>query len=241
MSTIVNITAFSCTSNNESFVTSNSGWTTNSTNPPFGTDIFRVQNSGSPVSAYPSDGAPSIGYLYNTAPGSANQTVRATYRRVGTLVTDQFLYIAARMSTGDDWIAAAYVADAGGVTTGTVTLVKCVNGTRTTLMTQSGVGALASAGTSGTLELRVSGTAPTISVSAWWNAIQAGSTQTVTDATLDATGFVGFFNRVDVVGEGTGVHLTTFYAEDDTSSGTTAGPLVGSKLTNGLLFRGLIG
>jgi hypothetical protein len=216
MSVIVDIAAFSCTTNNESLVTSNPGWSTNSTTPPFGTDIFQVQNSASPVSAYPVTGAPSIGYLRDETPGSANQTVRATLRRVGTLTADQYLYIGARMSAGDDSVSVGYVGDNGGDTSGTVVIYQTVNGTRTQLGSNiTGVGGLGSVGATGVLELRVSGSAPTISVSAWWNGTQVGTTQTITDSTLDAVGKVGFFNRVTAVTETTGVHVTTFYAEDD--------------------------
>lgn len=241
MSVIVNITAFNCTTDTESLVTSNSGWTTTSASP-YGTDIFRVQNAASPVSAYPADGTPSLGYLRTETPGSANQIVQATLRRVGTLVTDQFLYIGARMSAGDDNISAAYCADAGGDTSGTIVIYQTVNGTRTQLgSTITGVGALGSTGATGVLELRVSGSSPTISVSAWWNGVQAGSTQTVTSSVLDAVGTVGMFNRVNSVGSVGGVHITTFYAEDDSGGGATQANLINSNLLSGRLLRGLKG
>lgn len=216
MAVIVNITAFGCTTDGESLFVTNPGWTTNSTSP-YGVSVFRTQNAASPVSAYPADGAPSLAYTRDEVPGSANQIVRATLRRVGALVTDQFTYIGARMSSGDDHIGVTYCADAAGDTSGVIAMYQCVNGTRTQLGSNiTGVGGLGSVGSTGTLELRVSGSAPTISVSGWWNGVQAGTTQTVTDSTLDAVGFVGMFNRVTQATSTTGVHLTTFYAEDDT-------------------------
>jgi hypothetical protein len=232
MSVIVNITAFNCSSNTEAFSVSNSGWTTNSTSEPFGTDVFRVQNSSSPVSAYPDDAAPSFGYLNDATPGSANQTVRATYYRRGTLVTDQFTYIAARMSSGDDWIAASYCADSGGDTSGRIVIVTCIDGSRLTVFDQSSVGALGSTGASGILELVVSGQSPNISALVKWNGSQVGSTVTGLSGTqINGIGKVGFFNRVEFASEAGGTHLTTFYAEDDTASGTA---LSGSAITGGV-------
>lgn len=217
MAVIVNITAFLCTTNFEALTVSNPGWSVNTTNPPFDVNIFRVQNVASPVSVYPADGAPSAGYLRDEIPGSANQTVRATLRRVGALTPDQYMYVAARMSTGDDWIAAGYVGDNAGDTSGNILIFECVNGTRTQLgATITGVGGLGSVGATGVLELRVFGSAPTISVEAYWNGVQAGTTQTVTSAVLDAVGFVGIFNRVTNIASTDGAQWTTFYAEDDT-------------------------
>lgn len=230
MAVIVDITAFSCTTNAESLVTSNSGWTTNS-NAPYGTDIWRVQNGASPVSTYPADAVPSLGYLRNETPGSANQIVRATLRRVGALTADQYLYIGARMSTGDDSVSVGYVGDNAGDTSGTVLIYQTVNGTRTQLGSNiTGVGGLGSVGATGVLELRVSGSAPTISVSAWWNGTQVGTTQTITDSTLDAVGKVGFFNRVTPVTDTTGVHITAFYAEDDSGPPVPALDIIRNNL-----------
>jgi hypothetical protein len=135
------------------------------------------------------------------------------------------------MSAGDDHVGATYCADASGDTSGVVALYQCVNGTRTQLGSNiTGVGALGSVGATGTFELRVSGSAPTISVSAWWNGTQVGTTQTITDSTLDAVGKVGMFNRVTAATATTGVHLTTFYAEDDSGPATPSLRIVRNTL-----------
>jgi hypothetical protein len=223
MATIVNITAFSITSDAEVLTATNTGWTTSSTSP-FETEVIRVTNNSAPNSLYCSAAAHTLGYLRNETPASANQTVRATLKRKsGT--DDMYWYVGARIST-NNWIGGAFARIAGG--TSQMLLVKCVAGTRTTLIDSGGT-LLPTDGNTGVLELRVSGASPTISASLWFNSSQIGATQTITDAALDATGKVGLFMRnFNSQAQATGVQMTTFYAEDDSvGGGSVFNPLTG--------------
>ncbi len=212
-------------SHTEELTVSNTNWASLTTGGAFGTSVWRVQTSSAPTTAYADGTQPSRGYLRTETPGSKNQNVRATLRKLGSSVlSDQFVFVAARVSpTGDDYISASYIESLSGNTTGHVRITKCVNGTRTDVLTVSGVGSMA-ANDQRDLELRVSGSAPNISASVWFNGVQQGATQTLTEAELDTVGQVGMFNRVNAATAAIGTHVLQFYAEDDTSSSDTTPP-----------------
>lgn len=225
MAVFLNITSIGCAATDDGFLVSNSGWTENTDSGAYGSGAFATQRDVSPFSARPGATQPTRGYLNDTVPGSKNHNARITLFRPGaSLATDQYLYVGARMTpAGNDWLGAFYAADIGGTATGHVGLVKCVNGTLTTIMAAVGSVGVPSSGGTATLEIRVTGSAPSISVSAWYNGSQVGTTQTVADAELDTVGRVGFFNRLAGAGSGTGMHMSAFYAEDDTAGATLTG------------------
>jgi hypothetical protein len=222
MAVIVNITAWSITSNQETLPTSNTGWGTSSTSP-FGTQAARITNSTTPNAAYNESADHTLGYLRDETPGSANQTVRITVKR-RTLVEDTFWYVLTRVST-NNWIG-AFFARTGS--TGQVGIVKCVAGIRTTVATHNDATRLNADGGTGLLELVVTGQSPTISASVKWAGVQVIAPQTITDAALDGVGKVGLMQRTFTNETTTaGIHVTTFYAEDDSGGSSVFNPLTG--------------
>ena len=232
MATIVNITSWNVTSDGEDLNVTNTGWTKNTTAGAYGSGAIKIA-SASPNTAWVS-AVDSAGYLRNETPGSANQNVRITLKRVGALITNQRTYVVARATSGgDDW-AGLYVSYDGG--SPTIRPMQCVNNSISSLAGEGNVSGLASVGDTATLEIRVSGSAPTISLAAYWN----GSlyyTWTITSSVLDPVGKVGWMGTTTAATATTGMHVTTFFAEDDSSGATGGGPLIGG-LVRPILTRG---
>ena len=237
MAVIVNITAFSVTTDNEDLNASNTGWTKNN-NATGGTQIFQVTNAASPNSAYPI-AVDTTAYYRDETPGSGTQTVKAVMKRISTSGSGQALYLMARCTAaGDDWIGVAFYGD------GTAELIKSINGSRTSLGGSAGMTAfITAAGNTGTIELVVTknGTNNT-DVQMFWTGTdstrrQVGTTQNVTNSEVDGVGKVGLMARFAATTSTTGLHFTTFYAEDDSSGATGGGPLIGG-LVRPILTRG---
>lgn len=212
MAEIVNITTWAG-SPGEEVTVSNSGWTRSSSSP-FGTADTVLDSGTTALDAVRggTSGSGSYAYLRTETPGSANQNVRIGLVTEGTPFNDSSIFALARVSS-NNWIGAFYVPNSGG----TVYLRYCIGGTITTPASVTSVGALS--GTAKNLELRVSGSAPAISAEVWFDGSQVIAPQTITSASLNAAGAVGFWTRP--LGGGTenqGIRMTTFYAEDDTGS-----------------------
>lgn len=216
MAVIANIPAFTGTDLAEISV-NDPGWVP-STTTPFGSAIiqksedFGARVNGSVISK---------GYLRTETPGSANQTVRGVVRYV-TSAIDNYSYFGARIS-GGNWIGASLSSNPAKVQ-----LVKCVNGTRTTVADPLVTVPL---DTDHEIEMTVSGQSPSISVSIKFNGVEVVNT-TLTESALNPAGSVGLFHRgASAVGNTTGPRFMSFYAADDTGADTTAPTLISPSAT----------
>lgn len=222
MADIVNLTSIAVGTNGEAFTVSNPGWTANTTSAPYGSNAALVTAATSPPSAYSAATSAIAGMLYDTAPGSRNITVRTRIQRFGAAGSQviRALACASPAPSGNDYIAARFRAD-----NWQIRIVTAVDGGLTNVMADTTVAAL-SAGDYADMELRIqdigSAGSPNWQVSVWYSKngaalAQVGTTQSITNAVFDQLGRVGF--TVEGATETAGVHLTRFYAADDTAGG----------------------
>jgi hypothetical protein len=220
MAVIVNLGTVSVGSDGEAFTVSNSGYTGQTTSPPYGSNAPLVTNGTSPNSIYNASTSSIMGMLYDVEPGSRTIIARVRIKRFGSAGSSVIRVLACATSGGDDFIAARFRSD-----NWQVRIPKVVNGSATTVLADTNVTALSDTHYAD-LELRIDDTgspgSPSWQVSAWYGVngaavSQVGTTQTITDAVFDQIGRVGF--QIEGVAQTTGVHITQFYAEDDTGGG----------------------
>lgn len=209
MAIIANITEFAVSTNGEQVPISNGSWVTSSSSP-FGTAPLKVTNSGTPNSVYNDSGNHSLAYLKPA--DSTTQTVKLRIKRRS--LTDGAFWHALVRVNGNNWIGAIFAGQDGGIL-GRISLNKCVSGTRTNIGQSDDASRINSNGAEGTLEIRVSGEAPSIQVSVYWNDVLVIGPVTVTDTALSTVGSVGFQQRAfGPESQTTGFHVVSFYAED---------------------------
>lgn len=180
--------------------------------------------AGSPNTTY-GPSSPTAGYIFDFVPGSAVQTFRLGVIRKGT-VSGHIVYAMLHATPGgDDYLAASYSTD-----NWSVSLVKCVNGTRTTIPGSSVTVSALTIGASATFGIRISGTDGNWSVQAEHNGALIGSPFAVTEAVFDGVGRMGAQQRGGAPTPTTGLHVFSIYAEDDTvpAAAVLSSPTVGT-------------